>query len=109
MQKILVCFLKKNGLELAPFYDLMCTRIYEGLSDKLAMRVGGENRIDRLQVRHLERFSDEINVKPALIFKRLENIKNKIIPESKNLSLKHQNSDILNKINNFIENVSKKF
>jgi serine/threonine-protein kinase HipA len=29
---------------LAPFYDLVCTTVYPNLSQKLAFRIGGENR-----------------------------------------------------------------
>ncbi|MGN1164499.1 MAG: HipA domain-containing protein, partial [Candidatus Ornithospirochaeta sp.] len=33
---------------LAPFYDLTCTTIYPELSRNMAMRLGGEKRIDRI-------------------------------------------------------------
>jgi serine/threonine protein kinase HipA of HipAB toxin-antitoxin module len=33
-------------VRLAPLYDMMCTDIYEDLSKKLAMKIGGENRPD---------------------------------------------------------------
>ncbi len=29
-------------IRLAPFYDMMCTDIYEDLSQKMAMKIGGE-------------------------------------------------------------------
>ncbi len=31
-------------IRLALFYDMLCTNIYENLSQKLAMKIGGENR-----------------------------------------------------------------
>ena len=33
---------------LAPFYDLLCTTIYDGLSRKMAMKIGREKEINRI-------------------------------------------------------------
>lgn len=46
------------GVRLTPFYDLMCTRIYPGLSREFAFRVGGESlpgQVGREQVHALAR------------------------------------------------------
>jgi serine/threonine-protein kinase HipA len=51
-----------DGLRLAPFYDLASTAVYKDLSSKLAMRIGGEYRLDYIRTRHWERFSKEIDV-----------------------------------------------
>jgi len=37
---------------LAPFYDLICTMVYENLTDNLAMKIGAEKRIGWLAPRH---------------------------------------------------------
>ena len=45
-----------EGVRLAPFYDLMCTRIYPGLSKEFAFNVGGEmfpGKIGKTQVQGL--------------------------------------------------------
>ncbi|MCP4551044.1 MAG: type II toxin-antitoxin system HipA family toxin, partial [Bacteroidetes bacterium] len=39
-------------IRLAPFYDMLCTDIYEDLSQKLAMKIGGENRLEWIMERH---------------------------------------------------------
>lgn len=52
----------RDGFRLAPFYDLMSTAIYPGLDQKLAMRVGGENRPDWVMKRHWERLAEEAGV-----------------------------------------------
>lgn len=96
-----------NGPVLSPFYDLMCTRVYDGLSDKLAMKIGGEDRINWLQERHWERFANEVEVKPKLIFERIKNMSNKILSESENISTTFENSKIVADIIKFIKNVSK--
>ena len=60
-----------RGPRLAPFYDLISTRAYPTLTDKFAMRIGGENRPDWIQSRHWERFSVEVNIKPRLVLQTL--------------------------------------
>jgi len=67
---------------LAPFYDLICTRVYPDLTDRMAMRIGGENRPDWMQSRHWERFSAEINIKPRLILQTLRKMAQRIIPQA---------------------------
>ncbi len=52
---------------LAPFYDLVCTTVYPSLSQKLAFRIGGENRPRWLMPRHWDRFAEEIAAKPQFV------------------------------------------
>ena len=42
-----------EGLRLAPFYDLLCTRVYSGLAKHFAFRIGGESLPGALEPRHL--------------------------------------------------------
>ena len=67
---------------MAPFYDLICTRVYPDLADRMAMRIGGENRPDWIQPRHWERFSAEINIKPRLILQTLREMAQRILPQA---------------------------
>ena len=54
-------------LRLAPFYDILCTNIYPDLSRKLAMKIGGENRLEWIMERHWKRFAEEVKIRhPAL-------------------------------------------
>ena len=69
-----IAFLYTPKCQLAPFYDLLSTQCYEGLSDKFSMKLGGENRLDWLQKRHFERFAKEIGVKFVLIEKELKKL-----------------------------------
>lgn len=66
-----IAFLYAPKCELAPFYDLLSTQCYEGLSDKFSMKLGGENRLDWLQKRHFDRFAEAIGVKVGLLEKEL--------------------------------------
>lgn len=56
---------------LAPFYDLLCTAVYEGLSDKLAMKIGGQYERAMIFKRHWERFAEEIGVKSRIVLQML--------------------------------------
>ena len=56
---------------LAPFYDMMCTDIYEDLSQKLAMKIGGENRPEWIMERHWKRFAEDLKINNAVLQKRL--------------------------------------
>jgi len=53
---------ENSAPRLAPFYDLVCTRIYGGLSSKMAQKIGGEYRPGFLARRHWERFANIIGV-----------------------------------------------
>ena len=52
----------ERSVRLAPFYDLMSTAVYPELADKLAMKIGGENRISWIMKRHWERFANDAGV-----------------------------------------------
>jgi len=49
----------KKEYKLAPFYDLISTRIYPTLSDKIAMKIGGEDRTEWVLKRHWERLAED--------------------------------------------------
>lgn len=75
-----------RGPRLAPFYDLISTRVYPDLMDKFAMRIGGENRPDWIQSRHWERFSAEVNIKPRLVLQTLKEMGRNIFPRADDLA-----------------------
>ena len=93
---------------MAPFYDLICTRVYPDLADRMAMRIGGENRPDWIQPRHWERFSAEINIKPRLVLQTLREMPQRIIPQAdslaKDFSDEFRQSAIVGKILDGIKN-----
>ena len=57
-----------GGVRLAPFYDLLCTAAYPDLASNLAMKIGGEGRPAWLRRRHLERFAEQVEIAPRLVF-----------------------------------------
>ncbi|WP_313166677.1 type II toxin-antitoxin system HipA family toxin [Massilia oculi] len=58
-----------TGMRLAPFYDLMATRVYSGLGSDFAFRIGGESNPGKLGTDHLLALADQLGVKPAYLRK----------------------------------------
>lgn len=69
-----------QGMRLTPFYDLMNTRLYPGLSTHFAFKVGGEDEPGKMTRKHLAAMSAELKVKPALIFDVAKSIHTKLGP-----------------------------
>ncbi|TSA44543.1 MAG: type II toxin-antitoxin system HipA family toxin [Deltaproteobacteria bacterium] len=90
--KNLTILLANPGPRLAPFYDLLCTKIYEDLTDKLAMKIGGENRLGWLQTKHWKRFADSISIKQSLVLRLLSNMTKTIVPKAEELASEFHNN-----------------
>ena len=62
-----------GGPLLAPFYDLLSTRIYAhyGVAQSLAMKIGGESEPDAIRRKHWEGFAAEIGIKPGLVLSKV--------------------------------------
>ncbi|MDT8318556.1 MAG: type II toxin-antitoxin system HipA family toxin [bacterium] len=78
--KNLALLFTDKGITLAPFYDLLSTKVYDDLADKLSMKIGGENRPDWIQLRHWERFAKSTSIKSRLIIDRLTHMSKIIVP-----------------------------
>lgn len=63
--------LTQQGPHLAPFYDLMCTAIYGGLTNKLAMKIGGKDDPDWIIARYWKVFAGDIEINFKLVKNRL--------------------------------------
>lgn len=60
---------KTEGLRLAPFYDLMSTRVYSGLAQQFTFQIGGEFSPGKMQHSHLESFARLLGVKTNYLMK----------------------------------------
>lgn len=56
-----------DGLRLAPFYDLMCTRVYPGLSKEFALSIGGEFMPGKIGKEHIEKLADTLGIKTSYL------------------------------------------
>ncbi len=110
--KNLALLLTKPGPRLAPFYDLICTAVYESLTDRLAMKIGGEDRPNWLQLRHWKRFADSIAVKQDLVLRVLSSTVENILPKAEETAKEfheaHERADIGGKILSIIKKRVKK-
>ena len=69
-----------QGLRLTPFYDLMDTRLYPGLSTQFALRIGGEHEPGKMTRAHLVAMAAELNLKPAFILSLAKSMHAKLGP-----------------------------
>jgi serine/threonine-protein kinase HipA len=84
--KNLAILYAERGPRLAPFYDLLCTQIYPDLAEKYAMKIGGENRPDWLQLRHWERLADELSLKKRFVLDMIQRMTGMIVIEAEKLA-----------------------
>ncbi|MCK5807857.1 type II toxin-antitoxin system HipA family toxin [bacterium] len=97
---------RDGTISLAPFYDILSTLFYPELSTKMAMKYGGENRIDRIQWRHFKRLSEQIEIKPSLMLKIAQEIATKTVAASKKIanetSTRQEMKSVVEKIHHII-------
>lgn len=55
------------GLRLAPFYDLMCTRVYPGLGAHFAFAIAGEDEPGKLTREHVTALAGTLGVAPRYL------------------------------------------
>ena len=60
-----VCQVPGSGVRLTPFYDLMCTRLYPGLSQEFALAIGGEVMPGAITQAHVRQMAKEMGIGPA--------------------------------------------
>lgn len=68
------------GPQLAPFYDVLSTRIYApyGLAEGVAMGIGGESDPRAIRREHWELFADEVGIKPKLVLSKLKEFSRRV-------------------------------
>jgi len=74
-----IYFPEQEGARLTPFYDLLCTDIYPGLSRSFAFAIGGENRPSHLELMHLKLMAQELLVKENFVLEIGQKISNQIL------------------------------
>ncbi|MGB0713209.1 MAG: type II toxin-antitoxin system HipA family toxin [Gammaproteobacteria bacterium] len=99
--------LTAQGPRLAPFYDLMSTAVYPGLSERMAMRVGGEDRPDWIIERRWRGFADEVGIGFKLLHQTLLGMKERVGAEARELAAdlraEHGEHDVIDQIVALVE------
>ena len=60
-----------TGAGLAPLYDALSTAAYPHLTDKMAMKIGGNYRFTEVMARHWEQFARDAGLSPAQVKRRI--------------------------------------
>lgn len=66
------------GPQLAPAYDLISTRFYPELTDRMAMKIGGRRRAEELYARQWQRFAEETALGYPMLRKMLTEVAAKL-------------------------------
>jgi serine/threonine-protein kinase HipA len=77
--KNLSIYFPPNGVRLTPFYDLLSTSIYSGLSRTFAFNIGGENKPSNINQDQIIAMSDSLGFKPKYVLKIAEEISNHLL------------------------------
>jgi len=67
-----IYFLPQNDVRLTPFYDLLSTSIYAGLSRRFAFNIGGESAPSNIQKEHIVAMASQLGFKPQYVLKIAE-------------------------------------
>lgn len=63
-----------QGVMLTPFYDLMCTRMYPGLSQEFAFEIGGEYKPAAMTRAHLNQLAQQLGMRPQFLAQQATNL-----------------------------------
>ena len=64
----------ENGeIKFAPAYDILCSEVYPGLSNKMAMKIGGHYKHNEILLRHFEKLAEENNINFTQLKKVIKN------------------------------------
>ncbi len=74
-------FILEKEIRLAPLYDLLSTTYYENLSQKMAMKIGGEYNIGSINIKHFEKLAEEIGFSQKAVRDRVIHMSEKILKE----------------------------
>lgn len=104
--------LTEEGPHLAPFYDLMSTAVYPDLTERLAMRIGGEDRPDWIIERRWRHFADDVGINFKLVRQTLVDMTQPMSAHAQALAeefhAQHGPHDIVDRIVALIERRSTK-
>jgi len=82
--------IRPSAPELAPLYDVVCTAAYPALTKKIAMKVGGRNIPDTIQLKHWLTVVPATRASQQLLIKELTSLAKSIVQEA--IALKSETS-----------------
>lgn len=107
-----ILHLDNGKIEFAPAYDILSTQVYENLSHKMAMKIGGYYEPENIYPRHFERFANDVGINYSQLKKiirtqafELPKILKEVISEFEN----EIGNEILKVVTGNCDNIIKKF
>ena len=73
----------------SPLYDLICTIYYPELSQKMAMKIGGEYLTERVFPRHFEKLAEEARLAKPLVRRRVGELAASLLDSLKKIEVKN--------------------
>jgi serine/threonine-protein kinase HipA len=89
--------------EMAPCYDLLCTRIYPELTAKMAMKIGSKYDANLVQARHWQQLCEEINYNFLALKRVMQQQGEKILNNLPVVKNEMEENVIVNKIVEFVK------
>ena len=77
--KNLSIYFPPNGVRLTPFYDLLSTSLYPGLSRTFAFNIGGKNKPSNIHQDQIIAMSESLGFKPKYVLKIAEEVSNHLL------------------------------
>ncbi|MHB1947474.1 MAG: HipA domain-containing protein [Gammaproteobacteria bacterium] len=93
-------FLYLDQLQLAPLYDLVCTLYYEELNQDMAMKLGGEYKILRVNLINFDKLADEIGFSKPEVNRRIFEVIDTILDVLPTIEITHE---VQQKVSNLIK------
>ncbi len=78
---------------LAPLYDLVCTVFYPELTDKMAMRIGGEAKSDLVFPNNFEKFAEVAGLAKPLVQLRVTELTKAVLDSASKVERRHSISE----------------
>ena len=60
-----------DQVQLSPLYDLICTLYYKDLDQKMAMKLGGEYKINHVMAKNFDQLADEVGLAKPEVRRRI--------------------------------------
>ncbi len=104
-------YIDNSGIEIAPFYDILSTIIYDNIEHDLAMAFGNEFDINSVLAYDLVEFANNINLPKKLISNRLNLLAKEILNNINNFDKEFQKNELefIEKLKTIISNRAKKY
>jgi serine/threonine-protein kinase HipA len=73
-----ICSVPGQGVTLTPFYDLMCTRLYPGLSPEFAFAVGSEVRLGEMGAENLALMASQLGMQARFLAQQARDMADRV-------------------------------